>query len=207
MQLQWKKSEQSQAGLVPAWHPNFRNHEQLPDTKVVRTFFFVNVTAITMVLSFVLLFVFQQLRINNLGRQVADWQANIATNKKSADEAVVLSRKFSEEEKKIRELDAFLKPRLVLSEFLIYVGKTLPSELVMDTIEVRDSGVTIHGLAAGLPDEASGRISAYVNQLQQDKYFASLFESKDVRQEVRNDKATGRMGFDLTLRYKGEPKK
>ena len=83
MQFLQKKSEQSQAGLVPAWHPNFRNHERLPDTKVVRTFFFVNVTAITMVLSLVLLFVFQQLRINNLGRQVADWQANIATNKNS----------------------------------------------------------------------------------------------------------------------------
>ena len=27
---------------MPAWHPNFRNYEKLPDIKVVRTAFFVN---------------------------------------------------------------------------------------------------------------------------------------------------------------------
>ena len=188
--------------MVPAWHPNFRNHERLPDTKVVRTFFFVNVTAITVVLCLILLFCYQEFRINGLGRQVAEWQATIAKNQKSADEALALSRKFAVEEKKIRELDEFLKPRLVLSEFLLHLGSTLPADLVIDTVDARPDGVNLHGTAAGSPEEASGRTSAYVEQLRTDKYLERLFETKDVRQDVKRDQTSGRLTFDLLLRFK-----
>jgi hypothetical protein len=44
-QLLKKKSDASAAS--PAWHPNLRIVEQLPDTKVVRTAFFVNGLAAT----------------------------------------------------------------------------------------------------------------------------------------------------------------
>ena len=44
-----KKSEAAAAPTVPAWHPNFRNYEKLPDLKVVRTAFFVNGAAIFMI--------------------------------------------------------------------------------------------------------------------------------------------------------------
>ena len=41
-----KKPDAAAANLTPAWHPNFRNFERLPDTKVVRTTFFINGGAI-----------------------------------------------------------------------------------------------------------------------------------------------------------------
>ncbi len=206
MQFPWQKSEQSQVGLVPAWHPNFRNHQQLPDTKVVRTFFFVNVTAITVAFCLALLFGYQEYRINSLNHQVAFWAAHNATNKKSADEAVALSKKFSSEDKKIRELETFIKPRLVLSEFLLHLGSTLPENVVIDALDVRDTGVDLRGTAAGTPEEASDRTTAYVEQLRQDKYLAGVFESKDVRQDVNRDQA-GHLSFELFLRFKAEMKK
>ena len=202
MQFLQKRSEQSPVGLVPAWHPNFRNQDRLPDTKVVRTFFFVNVTGITVVLCLILLFCYQEYRINNLGHQVADWQALISKNKKSADEAVVLSRKFAEEEKKIRELQAFLKSRLDLPEFLQHLGSTLPEDILIDAVDYREGGVALRGTAAGSPEEASGRTSAYVEQLRQDKYIGGLFDSKDVRQNVTRDPSSVRMTFDLFLRFR-----
>jgi hypothetical protein len=207
MQLLQKRSEQSQVGLVPAWHPNFRNQERLPDTKVVRTFFFVNITGITVVFCLILLFCYQEYRINNLGRQVADWQALIAKDKKDADEAVALSKKFAEEERKIRELEAFLKARLILPEFLCHLGSTLPEDMVIDNVDLREGGVDLRGTAAGSPEEASGRTSAYVEQLRQDKYLSGIFESKDVRQNVTRDKSSMRMTFDLFLRFKEEGKR
>jgi Tfp pilus assembly protein PilN len=207
MRFPWQRSEQSLVGLVPAWHPNFRNHEQLPDTKVVRTFFFVNVTAVTVAGCFALLFGYQEYRINNLKHQVAFWQAHNASNRKGAEEAITLSKKFADEERKIHELAAFLKPRMVLSDFLLHLGSTLPPDVVIDSVDVRGDSVDLRGTAAGSPEEASDRTTAYVEQLRQDKYLAGIFESKDVRQDVRRDQSSGHLTFDLSLRFKGEAKK
>jgi hypothetical protein len=203
MQLLQRRNEQSQARLVDAWHPNFRDRERLPDTKVVRTYFFVNATAITVVLCLALVFWYQEYRINNLDRQVADWQSQIATNTKGAAEAVALSGKFAEETKKLAELDAFLQQRLTFPQFMLHLGSTLPSDLVIDAVEIRDSEAILRGTAAGSAVEATNRTFAYVELLQKDSYFRDVFETKDVKQDVKRDQSTGRVTFALTLRYKG----
>lgn len=200
------RSDQTQAPLIPAWHPNLRNRERLPDTKVVRTLFFVNFAAITVAASLLVYFCYQEYRIKNLNRLVAEWQAQVDTNKKSAAQAVALSRKFADEEKKIGELNDFLKQRLVLSEFLLHLGSILPTDLAMDTVELRTNGVNLRGTAAGTPDEASGRTSAFVETLKQDAGFKAVFEDFALN---RLDRAPGseRLTFELFLRFKGAPKK
>ena len=204
MQLLRRKSEQSQAKLISAWHPNFRNRERLPDTKVVRTFFFINATAIALVLGLILLIVLQELAIKDLGRKIDAAEAQTATNQKGAADAVAMKGKFSVEEKKIRELDGFLQQRVVLSQLLIHLGSTLPSNLVIDSLDVRETGVDIRGTAAGSnPVEASGRTSAYVELLQRDGYFKDIFAAKKiVLQDVRVDQTSGRVTFDLSLGFK-----
>jgi Tfp pilus assembly protein PilN len=197
-----KKSDQSQGPLVPAWHPNFRNHERLPDTKVVRTQFFVNFAAIAVAASLLLYFSYQEYRIKNLRHQVAEWQSQIDTNRKASAQAQLLSRKFGEEEKKIDELNNFLKQRMELSEFLQHIGSTLPPEMAVDAVEVRETGVDLRGVAAGTPDEASGRTSAYVEMLKQDKYLLDIFEDVALN---RLERAQGseRLTFAVFLRFKG----
>ena len=206
MQLLQRRSEQSQSRLVDAWHPNFRNRERLPDTKVVRTYFFVNFTAVTLVLCLALGVWYQEYRIGVLDRQVTDWQVQIARNQKSAVEAVALSKKFAAEEKKIRELGVFLQQRLVLSQFMVHLGKSLPAALVIDAVDIRETGVSLRGTAAGSPVEATGRTSAYVELLQHDSYFKDIVETKDVTQDVKRDQASGRVTFDLFMRFKGRAK-
>lgn len=204
-----QKGDQSQMPVVPAWHPNFRNRERLPDTKVVRTQFFFNFATSAIAASLLLYFCYQEYRINNLSRQAADWQAQIDTNKKASDQALTLSRKFADEETKINELNKFLKQRLVLSQLLLQIGKTLPPELAMDSVEIReraadqrDTGVNLRGTAAGARDEAAGRANAYVDQLKQDKYFAEIFDDVSVKR-LEPEQPSGRLTFDLFLRFKG----
>ncbi len=206
MQFPWRKSDQSQARLISAWHPNFRNRERLPDTKVVRTYFFVNFTAVMLVLCLALGVWYQEYRIGVLDHQVTDWQVQIAQNQKSAVEAVALSKKFAAEEKKIRELGVFLQRRLVLSQFMVHLGKSLPAALVIDAVDIRETGANLRGTAAGSPVEATGRTSAYVELLQHDSYFKDIVETKDVTQDVRRDQASGRVTFDLFMRFKGRAK-
>ncbi|MDD2764536.1 MAG: hypothetical protein PHE83_11235 [Opitutaceae bacterium] len=201
-----KRNDQAQGPLVPAWHPNFRDHERLPDTKVVRTQFFVNFVSIAAAAGLLLYFCYQEYSIRNLTRQVADWQAQIDTNRKAGDQALALSRKFADEEKKLNEVDDFLKQRLVLSQFLLHTGSTLPQELAFDAVDVRDTGVSLRGTASGSPDEASGRTSTYIEELRQDKYFSGIFEDV-VLNKLEREQPSGRLMFDLFLRFKGAAKK
>ncbi len=188
--------------MTPAWHPNFRDHERLPDTKVVRTQFFVNFVAIAVAACLLLYFSYQEYRINSVGHQVADWQAQIDTNRKASEQAVALAKKFADEEKKIDELGAFMKQRVLLSQFLEHLGSSIPPNLAFDIVDVRDTGVDLRGIAAGTPDEASGHTSAYVEQLKQDKTLSAIFEDTALNR-LERDQANGRLTFDIFLRFKG----
>jgi hypothetical protein len=89
------------------------------------------------------------------------------------------------------------------------LGSTLPANLVIDSVEVRDNGISLRGTASGSnPVEASGRTSAYVELLQRDAYFKEVFSTKDITiQDVTVDQASGHVTFGLLLVLKGETKK
>lgn len=201
-----QKSDQSQASVLAAWHANFRKLEQLPDTKVVRTQFFINFASLAVAAGLLLYFCYQEYTIRNFSRQMADRQTQIDTDRKASDQALALFKKFTEEEKKIDNLNNFLKPRVVLSQFLLQLGNSLPPELAMDAVDIRNTGVELRGMASGSPEEASGRASAYVEQLKQDKYFGDIFE-KNIKQDVKRDQSSGQITFNLSLTFKGAARK
>ena len=193
-------------GQLPAWHPDFRRADKLPDTKVVRTQFFINFASLAVAASLLLYFSYREYTLSSVGDQIADWQAKIDANSKASDQALAVSRKFGDEEKKLAEFGAFLKPRLVLSEFLLHLGETLPAELTIDTVSVDDGGVSLRGFALGKAEEASGRISPYVEQLRRDKFLGAYF-GPATQGRLERDQASGQLTFDLTLPFKGGARK
>ncbi len=196
-----KKSDQAQTSLVPAWHPNFRNQERLPDTKVVRTQFFLNFAAIAVTASLLLFFCYQEYQINGLSRQVANSQVQIDTNRKSSEQVLSLSKKFADEAKKIDELGKFVKAHVVLSGFLEHLGKTLPANLAIDVIDFRTKEINLRGIATGSPDEASGRTSAYLEQLRRDAYIKGIFADVTLN-KLQRDQVSGQLSFDISLNFK-----
>ena len=68
-----KKPEGAAGPVTPYWHHNFRNFERLPDTKVVRTAFFVNGAAIVVAAIMVSWVVLQEYKIHDLNGRIADW--------------------------------------------------------------------------------------------------------------------------------------
>src|SRR3954462_112783 len=93
-----KKSDAAAAPQVPPWHPNFRNYEKLPDIKVVRTAFFVNVAAITIALAAAIFFGLKEWQLHVLRGQIAVRQGQIDRDKKGSDQAIALFKKFQAEE-------------------------------------------------------------------------------------------------------------
>lgn len=188
------------------WHANFRNFERLPDTKVVRTTFFVNTAAIAIAAGLLLWLASREITNIGIRDQVAEAQRQIESNRKQNAEAIRLSKAFADEQKKLAEAAQFVSAPFSLLEFVDRLGQTLPKEIVIDYVESRmvdpkKSNVVIRGRAAGSPDQASGIASAYVDQLRADTDLAKLFDPITLVRIDRNPDGTA-MAFEVSLNLK-----
>jgi hypothetical protein len=197
-----KKSEASAAPVIATWHPNFRNFERLPDTKVVRTAFFVNAAAITIMLALSTYFGVQEWELHSLKTQLADWQRQIDRDKAGSDKAVALFKKFQAQEAKFQEVDTFLKSKPTLSDLLVRLGQTLPTNIALDSFDLRENGLALRLTVRGAPDAATGYATAYLEQLRADKQFA-LFDQAGSNgfaiTNVQRNTATGRLNVEFFL--------
>ncbi|MFI5356224.1 MAG: hypothetical protein ACHQ4G_02695, partial [Opitutales bacterium] len=121
-----KKKPEATSAQRRSWHPNFRNYERLPDTKVVRTAFFINGGAILVAISLVVYFVLGELQLHSLHNQVAALEQQIDRDQPTSNQAIARYRSFKTEEDKAREVDVFLKSRPLVSNLIVNLGKTLP---------------------------------------------------------------------------------
>lgn len=199
-----KKSNAEAAPAVPAWHPNFRNFERLPDTKVVRTAFFINFAAITVALGALIYFGLEEWRLRGVKQQIALVQAQIDRDKKVSDQAVALYKKFQAEEAKILEVDAFVKSKPIVSTILMRIGETLPASIAVDSVDFRESGLIMRLSVRGAPDAASGHATNYLEQLRADPQLA-LFDRFEFTSTPTPNPATGRMAVEFFLHLKGAP--
>lgn len=196
-----RKTDKGPVSLVPAWHPNFRNFERLPDTKAVRTSFFVNGVAVFITVSLLLVFVYQEYALHVLHRQLTEWEARIERDQKGSAAAVAEFKKFQEEEKKILELDAFVSSKLVNSDLLLDLGRTLPQRIALQNVLYRHDGVNIRGVVRGSGDRASGEVANYVQKLKTDTKLGENFGSVS-QSTLTRDAQTGRLSFELFMKFK-----
>jgi hypothetical protein len=204
--LSLTKKSDAEAVATEHWHANFRNFERLPDTKVVRTTFFVNTAAIAVAASLLLWLASREVTNFGIRDQIAEAQRQIAANRKQNGDAIRLSKSFADEQKKLAEAVQFVNAPFALLEFVDRLGQTLPKEIVIDYIESRTvdpkkSTVVIRGRVAGSPDQASGLASAYVDQLRADPNLAQLFDLITLMRIDRNSEGTA-MAFDVSLNLK-----
>lgn len=196
-----KKSEAVAAAGVPAWHPNFRNYERLPDIKVVRTTFFINGIAILVAVSLGIYFGFKEWQLRVIEGQTAEVQAQIDRNKRASDQAVALFKKFQADETKINEVDTFVKSKPLVSATILRLAQTLPNNIAIDTMDFRESGLTLRLSVRGDAAAASGYATAFLEQLRTDKELVHFDEFTFTSTPTRNP-ATGRMAVEFLLRTK-----
>lgn len=208
MALFQKKPHDAKAAkaVVPAWHPNFRNFERLPDTKTVRTSFFINFGAVVVTLVLALFFAWREMEVRGLTTETAEIDARIDKDKPVSDKAVALYGKFQQEEKRLKELEAFQQAgpgggKFVFSDFLVHLGMSLPPRITIRYVDCQISSVTLRGAVSGSPEQASGDLDGYIRQLRTDPENMALFEEiKALSQGIET--STGRLVFDLSLRFK-----
>ncbi len=205
-----KKSDEPVA--VPLWHTNFRNFERLPDTKVVRTTFFVNTAAGAAALALLMWLGYGEYRLHSLGEQIAAAQREIDTNTKQNAEALRQTKIFADEEKKLTEVETFMKVPVPVSEYIELIGQSLPKEISMDFADIRlpadpkSQVYVLRGVVAGTRDQAAGTASSYVDVLRAHPRLGSVFEPITL-EKLTPDAASGFMSFEISLKVKMEAKK
>ena len=196
-----KKKSEVTAPVVPAWHPDFRNFERLPDIKVVRTAFFTNGVSVVIALVAVFVFGYREYQLHDLERQIADWQRQIDRDRSVSTAAVGQFKKFQTEAARIAEVEAFVKSRPVFSEVLLRLAETLPANVALDGLDFRDTGFNLRGTVRGTPDIAAGYASNYVQQLKTDTVLLERFSEITLAGLTPNAQ-TGRLQLEIKLRLK-----
>lgn len=194
-----KKSDADAAPAIPAWHPNFRNYQKLPDVKVVRTAFFVNGIAILLVVSLGAYLGFREWNLRLTNQQITEVQAQIDRNKKASDQAIALFKKFQAAEAKVLEVETFVTSKPIVSALLVRLAQTLPKNIALDSFDLRDTGVSVRLSVWGDPAVASGYATEYLEQLRSDKELAPFTDVAFTGTPTRNP-ATGQLAVEFLMR-------
>lgn len=199
------KKREAVPAVAPAWHPNFRNFEKLPDTKVVRTNFFINVAAVALAVTLSGIVGWREYQASVLRSQTEVAQSNIDQRKRQSDEGLRLTKLFNDEDKKFVEAAAFVAAPIQPTELLAVLGESLPAEIQIDFIEYRPADTegrcTLRGLAAGSKDQASGAASAYVETLRTHPRLSQVFGAVNLT-TISADPRSGMLTFEIVLKLK-----
>ena len=204
------KSEQAQVA-PPLWHPNFCNPTRLPDTKVVRTTFAVNIFSLTVMCAALVWTGYREWQVHNLNQQVAAAQASIERNKKQHRDVLRQSKVFADLEHKLGEAQSLLRNTILPSDFVLELANTLPKEIQIDSMDMRylegaGNQCILHGVVAGTKDQASGTASRYIETLHSSTKFANVFEGVYLN-SLSPDPKSGYLIFNIGLKFKSEGKK
>jgi hypothetical protein len=191
---------------VPAWHPNLRIVEQLPDTKVVRTAFFVNGLAAVIAILAALYLGHQEWKLHGVNKEIADWQSQIDQDKKQSQDFVALYGDFKLEEAKTSEVADFMTSKPIVSAIVLRLGEMTPKKIAFDGLDFKDTGVSIKATVKGAPDRASGDASAYEKQLRADKVLGPMFSDVNLL-TMRRNTSSGRLVIEIFCAFKKGAKK
>ncbi|HLP07239.1 MAG TPA: hypothetical protein VK178_03675 [Opitutaceae bacterium] len=187
------------------WHPTFRIERELPDTKVIRTSFAVNAVAIAVALASGAFLYSRESALSELRGQIQAENAKIEAAKPRVSKAQELQKQFSEGEKKIREIEAFVAPKLVASEFLITISETLPRLVTLDSIEMATDVIRLRGAVVGSSERSAPLANAYAEQLGSIPAFKEQMAAIKLNNQVR-DQTNDRFTFEIELKLKSGAK-
>jgi len=195
------------------WHPDFRNIDALPDIKVVRTDFFVNILTVT--IASVLIFYFGYYEYNGiaLGSQISELNTKITSKNTGNNKNLSFSSKFDNLSKQIVELEEFVDSPINITEFLTFLGEALPHEMLLTSISYYDREFTegkktfvlfiinIRGAAHGSAKTATQTVYDFINKLENLEMFEDILYNTELDSMVRDD-ALGLFNFSTVIQLK-----
>lgn len=124
--------------IHPYWRPNFVDTSRLPDIKVVRTHFVINIVAVTLLCLAAAAFVQKEYRAFILTRTIAELkdQIEVATPENRAN--LKLSGEFRTGAADIADLEVFYLTPFRAYAFLQQLSAARPEELIFNEVSFRE---------------------------------------------------------------------
>jgi hypothetical protein len=144
-----KKNKKEILTFDPNWHPNFRIVNELPDLKVVRTDFFVNIATASIAIICVLFLGFREYQSASLRNSISSWEQQIEEDGSKNRAYLKMSAEFEQAGKKVEEIEQFVTQDLVASSLLVALSESIPAEILFTNISLLETKVSLLGSILG----------------------------------------------------------
>ncbi|MEY3000837.1 MAG: hypothetical protein RL648_1051 [Verrucomicrobiota bacterium] len=208
------KSQSNGAGTPTLWRIDFRDTASLPDTKVVRTGFLINVAPLLLMLGLLMLFAYKEYVFRVARNAVMEVEQAVEASATSNRTVLFMGSEFRKLSRQAEEVFLFKEVPLDVAAFLRLLPMKIPEAMTLFRLEVdqlprEDGTVLAEVLLIGtiLPDSAMGP-SVILEGFQRDISTMAVFSQWAVQPEIRafgRNKATGDFDFEvrLAVRSKG----
>lgn len=188
------------------WHPNFRHAETLPDLKVIRTSFFVNVIFITVASAALLFTAFREYAAFSMRVEIRAAEAHKRELGENDAKLLALSREFTEAHRKFNEAAEFIRSPFAGSELLVALSRSLPETMDFVSVVYEDRRLVLRGTVRGASETAGGLVTDYLETLRNDPLIGANFPDVSTKGLVR-DPRTQDMNFDIQLSPRADARK
>lgn len=190
-----KKSKDSQL----AWHPDFRSVESLPDIKVIRTDFFVNILAVTLAVLLAGYWAYIESQLYTLNNNISRYENDIAEKQGGDKQAIQLSNKFEKVSGRLEQLRTFTERPMMLSDYLAHVASVAPESLTILRVvydfkaartkqgNVRDRFFIIEGTIRGTPEEAPAIVNDFLRRIGEESSLGKSVASDELQSLDRKE--------------------
>lgn len=196
--------------IQPHWRPNFRIANTLPDIKVVRTGFIVNMVAGGLFMMAAVFVLQREYRAMVLGNSVEGLEQQIEAAEPDDKEFLRESRRFRDTARYAEELQLFFDTPFTASGVLAELARLRPEDLVFENMRYSEATVSRDGEDEETFVEYQIRVSGetrqlivvneFKNALQNSEYLDPQGFTVSVNESVENpDEETRIFPFDISI--------
>jgi hypothetical protein len=189
--------------LSPHWHVDCRLEAELPEDNVIGTRFLINALFGSVALALVLFAGWLAYMSISLRYQIHDWDQRIADSRTEVREVQRMQGEFLVEAKKIDHAYALMKSPLFISGFTANLGRTLPAQMIIDSIESNETAIMVRGTIHESTDAAGSLFTSYLKQLTGDAEIGPFFDKISSTGFLRTGDNT--FSFEITFQRKPPP--
>jgi hypothetical protein len=188
--------------ISPNWHVDCRLVAELPEDSVVGIRFMTYAISCAIAIAAVLFTGWYAYADFSLRRQIEDASQRLEDDRWDVIEIRRLQHFYEVETKKIESAYSEMKNPILISGFMAELGRTLPDRMAIDTVELGEGRILIHGRLRASSEAASILLGKYLDKLRADPEVGPHFSSINVTDLDRSLDDEQIMIYALTLRLK-----